>query len=44
MQPKLLEVPVLGVLGYLGAFVLGVYVIVVTFKSRHQMKNNKKVD
>lgn len=44
MQPKLLEVPLLGFLGYLGAFVLGVYVIVVTFKSRHQMKNNKKVD
>lgn len=44
MNPKVLEVPLLGVLGYVGAFVLGVYVIVVTFKSRHAMKNNKKVD
>lgn len=44
MEPRLLEVPILGILGYLGAFVLGVYVIVVTFKSRHQMKNNQKVD
>ncbi len=44
MQPKLLEVPVLGVLGYIGAFVLGVYVIVQTFKSRHRMKNHQKPD
>lgn len=44
MEPKLLEVPVLGVLGYLGAFVLGVYVIVQTFRSRHRMKNNQKLD
>ncbi len=44
MYPKILEVPVLGILGYLGAFILGMYVIVVTFKSRHQMKNNKKID
>lgn len=38
MEPKLLEVPVLGVLGYLGAFVLGVYVIVQTFRTRHLLK------
>ena len=44
MHPQLFEVPLLGVLGYLGALVLGVYVIVVTFKSRHAMKNNKKLD
>ncbi len=44
MEPKLLEVPVLGVLGYIGAFVLGVYVIVQTFRSRHQMKNGKRID
>lgn len=44
MEPKVLEVPLLGVFGYIGAFVLGVYVIGVVFKSRHQMKNNQKVD
>lgn len=44
MEPRLLEVPILGVLGYLGAFVLGVYVIFVTLKSRHRMKNNLKAD
>ncbi len=44
MEPKLLEVPVLGVLGYLGAFVLGVYVIVQTFRSRHRMKNHQRLD
>ncbi len=44
MQPKLLEVPLIGFLGFVGAFVLGVYVIVVVFKSRHAMKNNQKVD
>ena len=44
MEPKLLEVPLLGFLGFVGAFVLGVYVIVVVFKSRHAMKNYQKVD
>ncbi len=44
MEPKFLEVPVLGVLGYLGAFILGVYVIVQTFRSRHRMKNNQTLD
>lgn len=44
MEPKVFEVPLLGLFGYLGAFVLGVYVIIVTFKSRHAMKNNQKVD
>lgn len=44
MYPRFLEVPVLGILGYIGAFILGMYVIVVTFKSRHKMKNNKKID
>lgn len=42
MEPKFLEVPFLGALGYVGAFVLGVYVIVQTFKSRHRVKNNEK--
>lgn len=44
MEPKLLEVPVLGVLGYLGAFVLGVYVIVQTFRSRHRIRNKEKLN
>lgn len=44
MEPRFLEVPVLGVLGYIGAFILGVYVIVQTFRSRHQMKNHQKLD
>lgn len=44
MEPRLLEVPILGVLGYIGAFVLGAYVIFVTLKSRHRMKNNLKAD
>lgn len=44
MQPKILEVPILGVLGYLGAFVLGVYVIYEVFRSRHRMRNNLKID
>lgn len=38
MEPKFLEVPVLGVLGYVGAFVLGVYVIVQTFRSRRHLR------
>ena len=44
MEPKLLEVPVLGVLGYLGAFVLGIYVIVQTFRSRHKIRNKEKLN
>lgn len=43
LQPQLLGVPVLGFLGYLGAFLLGIYVIVQTFISRHQQVNNEKV-
>lgn len=44
MEPRFLEVPILGVLGYVGAFVLGIYVIFVTLKSRHRTKNNLKAD
>ena len=44
MQPQLLEVPVLGFLGYLGAFVLGIYVIWRTLLTRHQQRNDKKVE
>lgn len=43
MQPQLLEVPLLGILGYLGAFVLGVYVIWRTFLTRHQQRNDIEV-
>lgn len=43
MQPQLLEVPVLGFLGYLGAFVLGVYVIWRTMLTRHQQRNDIEV-
>ena len=41
MQPQLLGVPVLGFLGYLGAFILGVYVIWETFASRHKERTKK---
>lgn len=44
MQPQLLEVPVLGVLGYVGAFVLGVYVIWRTLLTRHRQRNDEKVE
>ncbi|MEA5019163.1 MAG: AarF/UbiB family protein [Gordonibacter sp.] len=44
MQPKFLEVPLLGVLGYLGAFILGVYVIWRTLLTRHQQRNDEKVE
>lgn len=44
MEPKLLEVPVLGVLGYLGAFVLGVYVIVQTFRTRHLLRHDRNIE
>ncbi len=44
MEPKLLEVPILGVLGYLGAFVLSVYVIVRTLQDRHRMVNNEDLE
>lgn len=43
MEPRLLGVPLLGAFGFLGAFVLSVYVIVRTMQSRHDMKNNKKL-
>lgn len=44
LQPQILGVPLLGFLGYLGAFVLGVYVIWQTLASRHKQRNNKKLD
>lgn len=43
MEPRILEVPVLGALGYLGALVLGVYVIYRTLASRHRMRNDEEL-
>lgn len=42
MQPQLLGVPVLGVLGYVGAFVLGAYTVVRILASRHRLLNNEE--
>lgn len=44
LQPMLLGVPLLGFLGYLGAFILGVYVIWETLVSRHKQINKMKVE
>lgn len=44
MEPRFLEVPILGVLGYLGAFILGVYVIWRVFATRHKMHNKENLD
>ena len=44
MQPQLLGVPLLGILGYLGAFVLGVYVIWRVLLTRHQQRNDETVE
>ncbi|MGI6105232.1 MAG: ABC1 kinase family protein [Raoultibacter sp.] len=43
MEPQLLGVPVVGFFGYVGAFVLSVYVIWQTFSSRHKQRNNLKL-
>lgn len=43
LEPKFLGAPILGVLGFLGAFILSVYVIVRTMQSRHEMVNDKEV-
>lgn len=43
MHPQLLGVPLLGVLGYLGAFVLGAYVVWRNLLIRHRQKNEEKV-
>ena len=42
MEPQLLGVPVLGVLGYLGAFVLGAYTVFRIMVSRHRLLNNEE--
>ena len=43
MEPRILEVPLLGALGYVGAFVLGAYVIWRTLVTRHQQRNDERV-
>lgn len=42
MEPRVLGVPVLGFLGYVGAFILGMYVIWRTLYGRHKQNNRKK--
>lgn len=44
LQPLFLGVPLLGFLGYVGAFILGVYVIWETLVSRHRQINKMKVE
>lgn len=43
MHPQLLGVPLLGVLGYLGAFALGAYVVWRNLVIRHRQKNEEKL-
>ena len=40
LQPAVLEVPALGIAGFIGAFVLSIYVIFSTIKTRHQIRND----
>ncbi|MCL2806874.1 MAG: AarF/UbiB family protein [Coriobacteriia bacterium] len=42
LHPQIFNVPLLGFLGYIGAFVLGVYVIWETLASRHKQRNHQK--
>lgn len=42
MQPQLLGVPLFGVLGYVGAFVLGAYTVFHILVSRHRLLNNEE--
>lgn len=41
MEPKVLGAPVLGILGFIGATVLGIYLLVRIVKSRHAMSNHE---
>ncbi len=42
MEPRIFEVPVLGILGYIGAFVLGAYVAVRTLSERRKQKRRER--
>lgn len=44
MHPTLLGVPLLGVLGYVGAFIVGIYVIWRTLLTRHRQRNDEKLE
>lgn len=44
MAPKILGVPMLGVLGFIGAFVLSAYVLWRTLRTRHRFVNGQKLD
>lgn len=43
MHPQLLGVPLLGVVGYVGAFVLGAYVVWLNIVIRHRQKNDERL-
>jgi ubiquinone biosynthesis protein len=43
MQPEFLGVPLLGVIGYVSAFVLGAYVIWQMFSARHKTRNDEDI-
>lgn len=43
MEPRIFEVPVLGVLGYVGAAILGVYVIILAWGMRHKQRNGEEL-
>ena len=36
MQPKVLDIPLLGFIGYVGAFAMGIYLIIVIHKRRRK--------
>ena len=43
MQPEFLGVPLLGIVGYLSAFVLGAYVVWQMFSARRRMRNDEDI-
>lgn len=43
MQPEFLGVPLLGVIGYVSAFVLGAYVVWQMFSARHKTRNGEDI-
>lgn len=43
MQPEFLGVPLLGVVGYVSAFVLGAYVVWQMFSARHKARNDEDI-
>ena len=43
MMPRFLGVPLLGIVGYLSAFVLGVYVVWQMIYARHKTRNDEDI-